>query len=160
MIVLIVKCHNTGVLVALCSLLALTGATHAWPGGADQPAGHDVATAPSPSEAPQASQPAPANPPARTGGSSTDSSTVTAPGKFTPSELKILQRAPYGAKAGKPEDFKAAEPPIYPANTFYLLFLGAGAVSLALTLGISYRLTRVINTDGSRGHAMTLGAKL
>jgi len=100
-------------------------------------------------------------PAARTDGkSSVESSTVASTGAFAKPELKIVQRAPFGPKAGKVEAFEVAAAAEVPTNTLFLIFaFGAGA-ALLVTLGAAYRFMRVTNLDGSTSHAFTLGTKL
>jgi len=94
------------------------------------------------------------------GKSVVESSTIAATGTFAAPDLKIVQRAPFGIKAGKADVFNVAAAAEVPTNTLFLIFaFGAGA-ALLVTLGAAYRFMRVTNQDGTTSHAFTLGTKL
>jgi methyl-accepting chemotaxis protein len=87
-------------------------------------------------------------------------STMTTTGTFAAPELKITQRAAFGASAGKAEEFAAATAHHKDSGLYFKMFAGAGGLALLLTFGIAFSLSRTTKADGSPGRAMTLGTKL
>jgi len=93
-------------------------------------------------------------------GAAADASKVVSTGSFEAPALNVVKREAYGAKAGKAADF-AELPEVVPENLLlFNIFAGATALTLLVTIGAAFSLSRVTKADGSSGRALTVGTKL
>ncbi|MFT3684228.1 MAG: methyl-accepting chemotaxis protein [Phycisphaerales bacterium] len=83
-----------------------------------------------------------------------------ASGAYTAPELKTVKRREFGPKAGTAEQAKAIEQTAHNNQTFTYVFGIAAALAVLVTLASAMALSRTTNADGTRGRALTLGAKL
>ncbi|HUO08344.1 MAG TPA: methyl-accepting chemotaxis protein [Phycisphaerae bacterium] len=93
-------------------------------------------------------------------GNAAEASKVASTGAFAAPELKVAERAAYGAKAGKAEECAAIKPAAHDSDTLFYVFAGAAGLALILTAGATLALSKTTKADGSQGRSMTLGAKL
>jgi methyl-accepting chemotaxis protein len=93
-------------------------------------------------------------------GAAADASKITSTGSYTIPEIKIAQRAPFGPKAGKAEEYEPIKPATQDSGTLFYVFACAAGLAMVVTVGMAFSLSSTSKADGSPGRALTLGTKL
>ncbi|MEM6504851.1 MAG: methyl-accepting chemotaxis protein, partial [Planctomycetota bacterium] len=81
------------------------------------------------------------------------------PGTYTPPELQLEERQPFGPEAGQAEAMPYVST-VTADSKLALLFWGIAGVVVVLTLLAGWRLSLTKHSDGRKSHSLTFGTKL